>query len=128
MGVPHRRGRRARPGPPRSCPARRPGVPEAGSAPGGALVLSPPRDDLDLDLEPPRSRVRHARPKHWSRARVHRRRRRVLAAIAAVFSIFVIWFAFSFGSAVTHPALGSDFGARAAEWFRGHGGASIVVW
>ncbi len=91
-------------------------------------MLSPPRDDLDLDLEPPRSRVRHARPKHWSRARVHRRRRRVLAAIAAVFSIFVIWFAFSFGSAVTNPALGSSFGARAAEWFRGHGGASIVVW
>jgi hypothetical protein len=42
--------------------------------------------------------------------------------------VFVIWIAFSLGSALSNPALGSSMGARAAEWFRGHGGAPIVVW
>jgi Phosphodiester glycosidase len=39
-----------------------------------------------------------------------------------------LWFAISLGGALTNPALGTSMGARAAEWFRGHGGASIVVW
>ena len=43
-------------------------------------------------------------------------------------ALFFLWFAISLGSALTNPALGSSMGARAAEWFRGHGGASIVVW
>ena len=89
-------------------------------------MLSPPLDDLDL--EPPEQRLRPAHGKHWSKARIHRRRRRVLAVIASVLGIFLIWLAFSLGSALTNPALGSSMGARAAEWFRGHGGASIVVW
>ena len=89
-------------------------------------MLSPPLDDLDL--EPPQQRSRPAHRKHWSKARVHRRRRRVLAVIASVLGIFLIWFAISLGSALTNPALGSSMGARAAEWFRGHGGGSIVVW
>jgi hypothetical protein len=59
---------------------------------------------------------------------VHRRRRRIIAAVAAVFGILFLWFAISLGSALTNPALGTSMGARAAEWFRGHGGASIVVW
>ena len=42
-------------------------------------------------------------------------------------SVF-LWLAISLGGALTNPALGSSMGARAAEWFRGHGGASIVVW
>jgi Phosphodiester glycosidase len=48
--------------------------------------------------------------------------------VAAAFGIFFLWLAISLGSALTNPALGSSMGARAAEWFRGHGGASIVVW
>jgi hypothetical protein len=48
--------------------------------------------------------------------------------IASVLGIFLIWLAISLGSALTNPALGSSMGARAAEWFRGHGGSSIVVW
>lgn len=34
----------------------------------------------------------------------------------------------SLGSALTNPSLGGSVGARAAEWFRGHGGSSIVNW
>ena len=34
----------------------------------------------------------------------------------------------SLGSALGSPAMGSSAGARAAEWFRGHGGSSIVNW
>ena len=60
--------------------------------------------------------------------RVHRRRRRVLAVVLAAFGIFFLWLAISLGGALTNPALGSSMGARAAEWFREHGGASVVVW
>ncbi len=89
-------------------------------------MLSPPLDDLDR--EPPQQRLRPGHRKQWSKARIHRRRRRVLAVIASVLGIFLIWLAISLGSALTNPALGSSMGARAAEWFRGHGGSSIVVW
>jgi Phosphodiester glycosidase len=34
----------------------------------------------------------------------------------------------SLGSALTNPSLGSSVPARAAEWFREHGGSSIVNW
>ena len=70
---------------------------------------------------------RTARRVRWSRSRLHRRRRR-LAVVAAVFGVFFLWLALSLGSALTNPALGSSMGARAAEWFREHGGASIVNW
>jgi hypothetical protein len=89
-------------------------------------MLSPPLDDLDL--EPPDQRLRPAQRKHWSKARIHRRRRRVLAVVASVLGILLVWLAISLGGALTNPALGSSMGARAAEWFREHGGASIVVW
>ena len=52
----------------------------------------------------------------------------MLAVVAAVFGVFLIWLSISLGSALTNPALGSSAGARLAEWFREHGGASIVVW
>ncbi len=52
----------------------------------------------------------------------------MLAAIAAVLAVVLLWLAMSLGSALTNPALGSSYGARAAEWFREHGGASIVTW
>jgi hypothetical protein len=42
--------------------------------------------------------------------------------------VFFLWLALSLGSALTNPALGSSMGARAAEWFREHGGSSVVVW
>lgn len=52
----------------------------------------------------------------------------MLAVLAAAVGLFVLWGALSLGTALTNPALGSSVGARAAEWLRGHGGASIVVW
>src|SRR3974390_2306664 len=88
-------------------------------------MLSPPVEQSELDE--PQAPSRSAR-RQWSRARVHRRRRRVLAVIAAVFGVLLIWLSVSMGTALTSPALGSSAGARLAEWFREHGGASIVVW
>src|SRR3974390_1770789 len=88
-------------------------------------MLSPPVEQSELDE--PQAPSRSAR-RQWSRARVHRRRRRVLAVIAAVFGVLLIWLSVSIGGALTNPALGSSAGARLAEWFRGHGGASVVNW
>ncbi len=90
-------------------------------------MLSPPKEEVDERERGLRSARRVGRPR-WSRSPVHRRRRRILAALGAAFGIFFLWFALSLGSALTNPALGTSMGARAAEWFRGHGGASIVVW
>ena len=90
-------------------------------------MLSPPLEEL-RESDPGSPRTRATRRPHWSRSRIHRRRRRILAVIAAAFGVFFLWLAISLGSALTNPALGSSAGARAAEWFRGHGGASIVVW
>ncbi len=90
-------------------------------------MLSPPIDEVDVE-----PRERRARPPErkvrWSKARVHRRRRRILAVVLAAFGVFFLWLVMSLGSALSNPALGSSMGARAAEWFREHGGASIVVW
>jgi len=89
-------------------------------------VLSPPLEELD-EREPRSPRTRASRRVRWSRSRLHRRRRRIIAVVAA-FGVFFLWFALSLGSALTNPALGSSAGARAAEWFREHGGASVVNW
>ena len=51
-----------------------------------------------------------------------------MAVAAATLGALLLWLAISLGGALTNPALGSSVGARAAEWFREHGGASIVVW
>ena len=90
-------------------------------------MLSPPLDDIDVDEREWKSGPAHKKPR-WSTASIHRRRRRVLAVVLAAFGIFFVWLAISLGGALTNPALGSSMGARAAEWFRGHGGASVVVW
>jgi len=89
-------------------------------------VLSPPLDDVDVDA--PQAGSRSPGKARWSKARVHRRRRRVLAVIGSVLGVVLVWLAILLGGALTNPALGSSMGARAAEWFREHGGASIVVW
>jgi hypothetical protein len=64
----------------------------------------------------------------WSISPRHRRRRKVVLAVVGVLLAGTMWVAVSLGSALTNPVYGSSLGARAAEWFRGHGGASIVVW
>jgi hypothetical protein len=48
------------------------------------------------------------------------------AFCAVVIGLTPVWV--SLGSALTNPSLGSSVGARAAEWFRGHGGSPIVNW
>ncbi len=48
------------------------------------------------------------------------------ALCALVVGLTPVWV--SLGSALTNPSLGGSAGARAAEWFRGHGGSSIVNW
>jgi hypothetical protein len=85
-------------------------------------MLSPPLEDVDAQRPPePRRGGRSDAP-------VHRRRRRILAAVGAVLAVLLIWLAVSIGSALTNPALGSSAGSRLAEWFREHGGASVVNW
>ncbi|HUC38099.1 MAG TPA: phosphodiester glycosidase family protein [Acidimicrobiales bacterium] len=66
-----------------------------------------------------RSRPRSA----WKWARDHKFRS---IAIALVVLLTPVWW--SLGNALANPALGSSIGGRLAEWFREHGGASIVVW
>jgi hypothetical protein len=89
-------------------------------------VLSPSVDERRVETRV--QRPERARTPRWSKARIHRRRRRVLTVVAAVLSALLLWLAVSLGGALTNPALGTSAGARAAEWFREHGGASIVVW
>jgi hypothetical protein len=48
------------------------------------------------------------------------------ALCAVVVGLTPAWV--SLGSALTNPSLGSSAGARAAEWFREHGGSPIVNW
>ncbi len=90
-------------------------------------MLSPPVDELEHERRRPPQRAPVHRRTRWSRARVHRRRRRVVAVLVVFAGLFG-WVAFSLGSALTNPALGSSFGARAAEWLHEHGGSSLVVW
>ncbi len=89
-------------------------------------MLSPSVDEREVEPRPqqagPPGKAR------WSKARIHRRRRRLLAVVAATLSVLLLWLAISLGGALTDPALGTSVGARAAEWFRQHGGASVVVW
>jgi hypothetical protein len=89
-------------------------------------VLSPTLED-DLDTEP-EMQPPPPRKARWSRSRVHRRRRRILAGVALVLAVCLIWLAVSIGGALINPALGSSASARLAEWFRGHGAASVVNW
>ncbi|MHB1712111.1 MAG: phosphodiester glycosidase family protein, partial [Acidimicrobiales bacterium] len=54
------------------------------------------------------------------------RRRRILAACVLVLAIATAWVAVSLGVALTNPTFGSSLPARAAEWVRQNGGASII--
>jgi uncharacterized protein YigE (DUF2233 family) len=59
----------------------------------------------------------------WRWARAHK----VFAALVVVVVLLTpVWW--SLGSALTNPAVGMTVPGRLAEWFREHGGASIVVW
>jgi hypothetical protein len=86
-------------------------------------VLSTPVDERDV--EPPQG---PRRPRRSPRRRRSLRRRRILAVVGAVLAALLIWLAVSIGGALTNPALGSSAGSRLAEWFREHGGSSIVNW
>jgi hypothetical protein len=87
-------------------------------------VLTPTlENEVEAEREPP-----IPRKARWSRARVHRRRRRIFVGIAVVLAACLIWLGVSLGGALTNPALGSSLSARLAEWAREHGGASVVNW
>ena len=65
-------------------------------------------------------------PGRWRRAGRFLRRHRVLSGVLVVLLIFSPWEA-SFAAALTGTGPGS-LSARAAEWARDHGGASVVAW
>ncbi|MGH9006752.1 MAG: hypothetical protein ACRDV6_03405, partial [Acidimicrobiales bacterium] len=67
------------------------------------------------------------RPLRRKVAPAGRRRRIRIVALVVVVGL-LIPFGISFGSTLADPANGSSIGARAAEWFRGHGAASAVNW
>ncbi len=84
---------------------------------------------------------RRAGDNFWARRSRRRARRRevrlarrtifgrhpVLSAVCAVvIALTPVWV--SLGSALTNPGLGTSVAARAAEWFREHGGSPIVNW
>lgn len=74
----------------------------------------------DPDATPPTAKEP---PK--TRRRVSRRARRVLLLLVAA---FLVWVAVSLGGAMANPQYGGSIAARAAEWVRAHGGASVVNW
>ncbi len=96
-------------------------------------IRTPPRLPDDSPAVPmPAERVRAAHARRRGRRRLTRRqvirRRRIVAGLVVVVLVVVSWFAVSFGQALTNPALGSSISARAAEWFREHGLATVVNW
>jgi hypothetical protein len=56
------------------------------------------------------------------------RRRNFFAGVFLVAAIYGIWVAVTLIGSLMNPALGSSFSARAAEWARENGGASVVNW
>jgi len=63
-------------------------------------VLSPPLDDVDVEPREWKAGPTHKKAR-WSKARVHRRRRRVMAVVLAAFGIFFLWLAISLGGALS---------------------------
>jgi hypothetical protein len=55
------------------------------------------------------------------------RRHKIRSALLVLLVLLTpVWW--SLGSALTNPGMGTTLPGRLAEWFREHGGASIVVW
>jgi hypothetical protein len=69
----------------------------------------------------------HAKRPGPNRARGWIRRHKIKSALLLVLILLtpVFW---SLGSALTDPGLGTSVPGRLAEWFRGHGGGSVVSW
>jgi hypothetical protein len=80
-----------------------------------------------MEMTPHRARragttghVAHAWPR-WVR------RHKVLSVLGLLIVLATpVWW--SLGNALTDPGMGTSLPARFAEWLRGHGGASLVVW
>jgi hypothetical protein len=89
-------------------------------------------DAAALAHEPAKTEGRE--PGRRARRRAKRAARRtvigrhpLLTGFCAVLVLLTpVWI--SLGNALTDPGLGSSMGARGAEWFRDHGGSSIVNW
>ena len=56
------------------------------------------------------------------------RKRNLFAGVLLVSMIYGAWVAVTLVGALLNPALGSSMSARAAEWARENGGASVVNW
>ena len=69
-----------------------------------------------------------AMPVRASTARRRRTRRRVRRTILVVLAAFLVWFAISFGSALTNPSYGTSYMARAAEWARDNHVGFLATW
>jgi hypothetical protein len=79
-------------------------------------ALRPPRP-VGRPIGTPKSK----RYGHWVR------RHKVMSIFGLVVVLLTpLWW--SMGSALSDPGLGTSVPARFAEWFRGHGGGSLVTW
>ena len=85
-------------------------------------LLSEPPTGLDPQYELGPDALRRS----WKRG--SNRRRRLKMGVGLGLVALLLWLAFSLGGALINPALGSSLTSRAAEWARGHGGASAVNW
>ena len=123
-------------GPP--APPRRYADPRGGSEPwaepsegpagrGVAVLDTPSSADPPATLRTRRSGGRARRRDKRAARRTVVGRHPLLAGSCAVLVLLTpVWV--SLGKALTNPGLGSSVAARGAEWFRGHGGSSIVNW
>jgi len=73
-------------------------------------------------------RVSCRRRRRWMRRRVRWVRRHKVTSVLVLVTILLTPVWWSLGSALTDQGLGTSVPARFAEWFRGHGGGSLVTW
>jgi hypothetical protein len=99
--------------------------PADGSQPAGG-GRRPPRTGRDGFWARRSRRRQQRRDRRRARRTIAGRHPALTVLVAIVVILTPVWV--SLGSALTNPGLGASAGARGAEWFRSHGGSSIVNW